>query len=98
LDLGAIVQDVAKRPFILVGMLGFALLLPLAATSFAAAQRWLGGRRWQALHRLVYAAALLGCLHFWWMRSGKQLFTEPLVYSGVLALLLAWRLWRRRRP
>lgn len=96
LELEAIVRDIAKRPFILVGMSAFLLLLPLAATSFAAAQRWLGGRRWQALHRLVYAAALLGCLHFWWMRSGKQLFTEPLIYSALLAILLGWRLWRRR--
>jgi len=98
LELQSIFQDIAKRPFILVGMLAWLLLLPLAATSFHAAMRWLGGRRWQALHRLVYAAALLGCLHFWWMRSGKQLFTEPLIYTALLLLLLGWRLWWRWRP
>ncbi len=97
LALQAIVDDIVKRPFILVGMLALLLLLPLAATSFKAAIRRLGGRRWQLLHRLIYPAALLGCLHFWWMRSGKQLFTEPLIYSLLLALLLGWRLWRRRR-
>ena len=59
--------------------------------------RRLGGRRWQLLHRLIYPAAMLGCLHFWWMRSGKQLFTEPLIYTAILALLLGWRLWKRRR-
>lgn len=96
LELAAIVSDIIKRPFILVGMAALLLLLPLAATSFKAAIRQLGGRRWQLLHRLIYPAALLGCLHFWWMRSGKQLFTEPLVYTLLLALLLGWRLWRRR--
>lgn len=91
----AILRDIAQRPFILVGTLALLLLLPLAATSTQAAMRRLGGRRWQALHRLIYPAAILGCLHFAWMRSGKQLFTEPLVYSAVLLALLAWRLWRR---
>ncbi len=91
-----ILRDIAKRPFILVGTLALLLLIPLALTSTQAAMRRLGGRRWQALHRLVYPAAMLGCLHFWWMRSGKQLFTEPLVYTLILALLLAWRLLRRR--
>ncbi len=97
LDLAAIAQDVIKRPFILVGMLGFALLLPLAATSFAAAQRWLGGQRWRALHRAVYAVAVLACLHFVWMRSGKQLFTEPTIYALGFALLLGWRWHHKRR-
>lgn len=95
LDPAAILQDTLKRPFILVGMLAFALLLPLAATSFAAAQRALGGRRWQALHRSVYAVAVLACLHFFWMRSGKQLFTEPAIYAAGFALLLGWRVVNR---
>ena len=97
LDLAAILRDIAKRPFILVGSLALLLLLPLAATSTQAAMRRLGGQRWQLLHRLIYPAAMLGCLHFWWMRSGKQLFTEPLIYTALLALLLGWRLWKRRR-
>jgi methionine sulfoxide reductase heme-binding subunit len=97
---GAIVADVAKRPFILVGTLAWLLLLPLAATSFNAAIRALGGRRWQALHRLVYGIAGLAILHFFWMRSGKRLYGEVAVYAALLALLLGWRVWhwqRRRR-
>jgi len=97
---GAIVADVAKRPFILVGTLAWLLLLPLAATSFNAAIRALGGRRWQALHRLVYGIAGLAILHFFWMRSGKRLYGEVAVYAAFLALLLGWRVWhwqRRRR-
>jgi methionine sulfoxide reductase heme-binding subunit len=93
-DVNAVVTDVIKRPFILVGMLAFVLLVPLAATSFNAAQRWLGGKRWQALHRLVYLIAVLGCLHFWWMRMGKNLWVEPAIYAGLFALLLGWRLMR----
>lgn len=98
LQLDELVRDVAKRPFILVGMLTFALLLPLAATSFAAAQRALGGRRWQQLHRLVYLAVPLACLHFWWMREAKNRLTEPAVYALIALLLLGWRLSRSSRP
>ena len=98
LMLDEVVQDVIKRPFILVGMLAFLLLLPLALTSFNAAIRRLGGKRWQLLHRLIYPIAMLACLHFWWMRSGKQLFTEPIVYTSILIALLGWRLWRRFKP
>ncbi|PUE50739.1 sulfoxide reductase heme-binding subunit YedZ [Limnohabitans sp. 2KL-1] len=90
-------QDIAKRPFILVGFTAFVILLALAATSFNRAMRWLGGRRWQMLHRGVYAVAGLAVLHFWWMRSGKQNFAEVLVYAGVLAGLLGWRVWRTLR-
>jgi sulfoxide reductase heme-binding subunit YedZ len=101
LVLDDIVRDVLKRPFILVGMLAFTLMLPLALTSANAAVRWLGGRRWQALHRLVYAVAALACLHFWWMRSAKNHLADPFFHAAVLALLLGWRLWhrwRQRRP
>ena len=87
-------QDIAKRPFILVGFSAFVILLALAATSFNRAMRWLGGRRWQMLHRGVYVVALLALLHFWWMRAGKQDFAEVLVYAGILAVLLGWRLKR----
>ncbi|GAO20355.1 sulfoxide reductase heme-binding subunit yedZ [Alicycliphilus sp. B1] len=76
LDGGEIARDVAKRPFILVGMCGFVLLLVLAATSFNRAVRWLGGRRWQRLHRSVYLVAGLALLHFFWMRAGKNDFAE----------------------
>jgi sulfoxide reductase heme-binding subunit YedZ len=90
-------QDIVKRPFILVGFTAFVTLLVLAATSFNRAMRWLGGRRWQLLHRAVHAVAVLAILHFWWMRSGKQNFAEVLVYAGVLAGLLGWRVWQRAR-
>jgi sulfoxide reductase heme-binding subunit YedZ len=95
LDVADIARDIAKRPFILVGMLTFGLMLALAATSFNAAIKRLGARRWQALHRIVYAAALLAVLHFYWMRSGKNNFGEVAVYGGIVAALLIWRLWRR---
>ncbi len=90
-DLGDIVKDIAKRPFILVGFSAFVLLTPLAATSFNRAIKMLGAKRWQWLHRLVYAVAFLGILHFFWMRAGKNNFNEVLVYAGVLTLLLGWR-------
>lgn len=96
-DLGEIVLDVAKRPFILVGMLAFVLLLALAATSFNRAIRWLGGKRWQALHRAVYAVAALALLHFFWMRAGKNHFGEVAIYAAIIAALLAWRVWHHGR-
>ena len=100
LDGSDIARDIAKRPFILVGFSAFVLLLALAATSFNRAIRWLGAARWQALHRTVYAVAVLAVLHFWWMRSGKRLYGEVLVYAAILAALLGWRVLRRlkQRP
>lgn len=92
-----IARDIAKRPFILVGFTAFLLLLPLAATSTTRALRWLGPRRWQALHRLTYPIALLGLLHMFWMRSGKHDYEDVWIYAMVLALLLGWRLRRSLR-
>lgn len=94
-----IVSDIAKRPFILVGFSAFVLLTPLALTSFNRAIRWLGAKRWQGLHRVVYIVAVLAVLHFFWMRAGKSDFAEVLVYAAVLFALLVWRflrssLWR----
>lgn len=97
LDLADLAQDVAKRPFILVGMLAWALLALLAATSPRRVARALGARRWQAVHRSVYAVALLAVLHFLWMRAGKNLVGEVAVYAAVLGGLLAWRLWHQWR-
>jgi len=103
LDMGfewaEIVSDIAKRPFILVGFSAFVLLTPLALTSFNRATRWLGAKRWQGLHRVVYIVAVLAVLHFFWMRAGKSDFAEVLVYAAVLFALLVWRflrssLWR----
>ena len=90
-DLGEIGKDIAKRPFILVGFTGFLLLTPLAATSFNRAVKAMGARRWQALHKLVYAIAPLGILHFFWMRAAKNNFGEVAVYAAILAVLLGWR-------
>jgi stage V sporulation protein SpoVS len=93
-DLADTLQDLIKRPFIWLGFSAFVILLALAATSFNRAVRWLGVRRWQLLHRGVYAVAVLAVLHFWWMRAGKQDFDEVLVYAGILAVLLGWRVKR----
>jgi methionine sulfoxide reductase heme-binding subunit len=89
-----VVSDTIKRPFILVGMLAWSMLLLLALTSFNKAIRWLGARRWQWLHRLVYVIAGLAVLHFFWMRSGKNDFGEVAVYACIFAALLGWRAWR----
>lgn len=99
LDLQAILADIPKRPFILVGTLALLLMVPLAATSFNAAIKWLGAKRWQQLHRAVYATALLGVLHFFWMRAAKQNFGEVAIYAAIVAALLGWRLWKKfKRP
>jgi len=92
-----LLKDVAKRPFILVGTLAWLLLLPLAATSFNRAIKALGAKRWQALHKAVYAVSVIALLHFIWMRAGKNNFAEPAVYGVILAALLGWRLWKRIR-
>ena len=88
-DPAAIAKDIVKRPFITVGFTAFLLLIPLAATSTRAMIRRLG-RRWQQLHRLVYAIAILGVVHYLWLV--KKDLTEPLIYGGVLALLLLMRM------
>ncbi|MEJ7928521.1 protein-methionine-sulfoxide reductase heme-binding subunit MsrQ [Ramlibacter sp. AN1015] len=93
-EAGEIARDIAKRPFILVGFTAFVLLTLMAATSFNRAIRTLGARRWQQLHRVVYAVAGLALLHFFWMRSGKNDYAEVLVYASVVGVLLGWRAWR----
>lgn len=95
LALADIAADIVKRPFILMGFTAWLLMLPLAATSFNRAIRLLGARRWQLLHKAVYAVALVGLLHFIWMRAGKNNFAEPAVYGVILAALLGWRVYRR---
>jgi sulfoxide reductase heme-binding subunit YedZ len=97
LDLGVIAADIAKRPFILMGFTAWALMLPLAATSFNKAIKALGAKRWQALHKLAYAAGVIALLHFIWMRAGKHNFAEPAVYGVILAALLGWRVWKGLR-
>lgn len=95
LVLDDIVKDILKRNFILVGVLALVLMTPLALTSFNAAVRALGGKRWQALHKLTYAIALLGLLHFYWKKSAKNDLGEVMVYAVILAVLLGWRVMRK---
>ena len=92
-DVSDIAKDIAKRPFILVGFTSFLLLTPLAATSFNAAIKAMGAKRWQLLHKLVYVISGLALLHFFWMRAGKNNFAEVFVYTAIIALLLGWRVW-----
>ncbi|OGV72197.1 MAG: sulfoxide reductase heme-binding subunit YedZ [Methylophilales bacterium RIFCSPHIGHO2_02_FULL_57_10] len=93
-DWQAIVKDVAKHRYVLVGFTAFLCLIPLAATSTNAMMRRLG-KRWQALHRLVYVIGVLGVVHYWWLV--KKDITLPLVYGAVLTLLLGYRLFSRPR-
>ena len=89
-NFAGMLKDVAKRPFITVGFAAFLLLIPLAITSTTGWIRRLGGRNWQALHRLIYAAALCGVVHYYWLvKSDHRL---PLLYGVILALLLLYRL------
>jgi sulfoxide reductase heme-binding subunit YedZ len=89
-EFGKIFEDIAERPFITAGMTAFALMLPLALTSTKGWIRRLG-RRWQLLHRLVYASAAAAALHFIW--KVKVVVGEPVYYAAVLAALLAFRIW-----
>jgi sulfoxide reductase heme-binding subunit YedZ len=89
---GAMLEDIAERPFITVGFLAFALLIPLAVTSTRGMMRRLG-RRWQRLHRAVYVIAILGIIHYIWLVKADIL--EPAVYAAILAALLLLRL---RKP
>jgi sulfoxide reductase heme-binding subunit YedZ len=89
-DLAAMVKDVIKRPFITAGFTSFLLLIPLAATSTSAMVKKLGAKNWLALHRLVYAVAIGGVVHFWWLV--KRDITEPAIYAAALVLLLGLRL------
>jgi sulfoxide reductase heme-binding subunit YedZ len=88
-DWSAILEDIAKRPYVTLGFAAFLLMVPLAVTSTRGMVRRLGWR-WQVLHRLVYLVAALGVLHFLWLVKADP--TEPAIYGGVLLVLLALRL------
>ena len=90
-DVAAIVRDLDKRPFALVGFAAFVGLLPLALTSFNRAIRTLGAARWQALHQLVWPVIALGLLHLLWMRAAKQRYDEVSVYAAIVLLLIVAR-------
>lgn len=92
-DVAYMIKDIAKRPFITVGFAAFVLLVPLAATSTNGMVKRLGGKRWQALHKAVYAIAVLGILHFWWHKAGKNDFGEVSIYAAVVFVLLGLRMW-----
>ena len=97
--LSGIIRDILDRPFILVGALAFAMMVPLAITSTQGMIRRLG-RRWGQLHRLVYPMLVLAVLHYFWLKAGKNDLADPLLFAGVAALLLGVRIcfaWRQRR-
>ena len=94
LALNSILEDVVTRRFVTAGFVGFVLLIPLAATSTPGMIRRLGGRRWQALHRLVYVSAMAGVVHYLWLV--KLDVRPPLIYALILSLLLGARFWHRR--
>jgi len=89
--------DIAKRKFITIGFLAFILLIPLAITSTSGWIRRLGGKRWQALHRLIYASAIAGVIHYIWLVKAD--IRKPLIYGGILAILLGYRaiVWLRAK-
>ena len=92
-DWQEIIKDVTKHLYITLGMLAFVIMVPLALTSTKSSIRKLGGVRWNRLHTLVYVSVIAACLHFVW--AVKQDITEPMIYGGIAALLLAFRVvWR----
>lgn len=98
-DIHEIIKDVYKRPFITAGFTAWCLMVPLAITSTAGSIRRLGGKRWQKLHRLIYASAIAGAVHFWWLV--KKDLTRPEIMASILAALLAFRIVDRiasRKP
>ena len=92
----SIAADIAKRPYITVGFTAWTTMVPLALTSTAGMIRRLGGKRWNRLHKLVYATATLGVVHYWWLVKAD--IRRPLAYGVVVGSLLAARMyWTRQR-
>ena len=92
--IASVSADIYKRPFITIGFLAFALMVPLAVTSTTGWIRRMGGKRWQLLHRLVYISAAAGVLHYWWLVKADV--QRPLIYATVVALLLGFRVYKTR--
>lgn len=88
-DFAEIGRDIVERPFITVGFAALVLLVPLAITSTSGMLKRLGARRWKRLHRLVYVAAALGVVHFWWRVKSDR--SQPLIFAAILVLLLGIR-------
>jgi len=82
-------EDIAKRPYITVGFFGWCCMIPLAVTSTVGWIRRMGGRNWQLLHRLIYATAIAGVVHYWWLVKAD--IRHPLIYGALVALLLGFR-------
>jgi sulfoxide reductase heme-binding subunit YedZ len=95
MNLGEVVTEIVKRPYLVVGFLAWLLLVPLAVTSTTGWIRRLGGRRWNRLHRLTYAVVALGMLHYFW--SQKKDMEDPIHVSLVSVPLSAGRGWRAGR-
>jgi sulfoxide reductase heme-binding subunit YedZ len=103
-DVHEISKDIVKRPFITVGFAAFVLMIPLALTSTAWSIRWLGGRNWRRLHRLIYLTGILGVIHYTWLVKADR--HKPMEYGIVLAILLSYRvviwtyekIYAERRP
>jgi methionine sulfoxide reductase heme-binding subunit len=99
-DVHEMLHDIAKRRFITAGMTAFALMIPLALTSTKWAIRKLGGKRWQILHRLIYASAAAAVIHYIWLVKAD--LRKPLEYGAVLVALLFYRVaawgWSRMKP
>jgi methionine sulfoxide reductase heme-binding subunit len=94
-DMAAVLRDILKRPYITIGMLAFAILIPLAITSNNVMIRRLGAEGWKRLHKWVYAAAALAAIHF--VMLVKSWPAEPLIYAAIVAGLLLFRLFPERR-
>jgi sulfoxide reductase heme-binding subunit YedZ len=97
LDWSELLKDLAKRPYIMIGMAALLCMIPLALTSTRNSIRRLGGKRWNRLHRLIYLIAVLGVIHYW--MAVKKDESNPTIYAALVAVLLGWRVvrwWMRR--
>ena len=93
-DFAGMWEDVRLRPYITAGFTAFVLMIPLALTSTTASIRWLGGKNWNRLHMLIYVTACAAVLHYYWKVSIKIPPTNPMIYAGIVAVLLGFRVWR----
>ncbi|MCA1590483.1 MAG: sulfoxide reductase heme-binding subunit YedZ [Acidobacteria bacterium] len=95
-ELMLIAEDVIQRPFILVGMLAFLLMVPLAATSTNKMVKRLGGKNWARLHKLSYVVGVLGVLHFWMIVKSDLFY--PVLFAAALSALLGYRIYIKLKP
>ena len=92
-DIQRIIEDIIERYYILFGSLAFVMMTLLAATSTNRMVKWLGGKRWANLHKLIYLIGILGVLHYF--LSVKADITQPVIYAAIVALLLGFRIWKK---